>query len=355
LLGKRDGAYDFLDDDPFIDLAAPAAGLDDLAHQPVAGQAGAVVGAGPMTADSQLHQLAGPHSGQRRRRDDACMASGPNQAVRTNGRHGQRPRDHLARVRAGNRVRVAAPHILDTDAGDSVLQHRANLLEEDWGDVPVSCRPQQMNEVDLQQRICRVPAAGFAQGDLAWIEPGQRAVCLQVSVDEGCEAVLIGQAPDKLGVFGLLVGSAQAPQVSDMGTEFIDHVQARGQQRSEDVVAQRRGFDHDLWPGGRPGDHPRGRLAPRPEPGAVAGCGQQFAVVGDLLHGRYDRPQRAAGLGPDDLARPIADHTVVAQECIAMILGDGRQRRDVPLVQPIQPEGAGMPRDAAGPRQRQHP
>ncbi|WP_189938040.1 hypothetical protein [Streptomyces aurantiogriseus] len=83
-----------------------------------------------------------------------------------------------------------------------------------------------MDEVDLQQRIPRVPAAGFAHGDLAWIEPGQRAACLQMSVDEGGEAVLIEQAPDKLGVFGLLVGPAEASQVSDMGAEFIDHVQA---------------------------------------------------------------------------------------------------------------------------------
>ena len=115
LLGESGCLVGGLDDDPFVAGAAERLALDELAGQPVAGQARqGFLGQLP-AADLEFHQLAGAHSGDRgdhgRRRgaDDAGQRDGLELV------QGRGP-GHLAlSVSAVDERPVAGEHLLDAD------------------------------------------------------------------------------------------------------------------------------------------------------------------------------------------------------------------------------------------------
>ncbi|CAL9613626.1 hypothetical protein SUDANB6_05699 [Streptomyces sp. enrichment culture] len=290
------------------------------------------------------------------------MPGDPDQGIRGPVRQRQRPRDQLAGVRARGVGRVATPQVLGADLGDRLLQQRPGLGEERLVNVTVSRRPQQVLEVGCQQRILRVPPQAEALGHLEVLNPRQRLPRPQMFLDERGKPVAVPQMPRPLDVApGLALGLQLGPQVHDVRSEHVDQVQARRQQRPQDLVAQGLGLDHHLR-SGRCSGHDTGRsFTPGPETRPVPVGRQQLAVVGDVLHGGDPRPQRGAGLvSQDGAGLLVPDDAVLAQERLAVVLGDRGERGDPALVQPVQPErevvdaginGAGVVRKPAGPRQ----
>lgn len=174
LLGQADCIVDGLDDDPFLPGAAERLPLDELALQPVTGQAVAVAGDAP-AAVAQFHQLALAHAGQGGSEQEACGVGVAGEVADVALVQRQGPWRGPRVVGAGHVRGAAAPWLGGADDRDGLLDQRPGRGERSPAEPAGSRLAGQRGEADVQERVLGAPspvqagAGGGTRDRLQWL------------------------------------------------------------------------------------------------------------------------------------------------------------------------------------------
>ena len=265
------------------------------------------------------------------------------------------PRDKGRAVGGGDGRGTACPRPGEADLAEGVEDGGPGRGRDGGVELPGAGGVRQGGEADVQQRVAGRPPHGQAGLDARVAEGRQGLARIKVPAEHAVQLIQGGPggAPAAEFLVCQAILAEHLPQGHHMGSQSRGQVERRGEQRLQDLLAQRRRLV--LASGADPGDVGGSPALPGGEVAGVPVGGEQLAVAGQLDDHGGGHAQRCVVEGADDGAGGVLAAAAFDQVAVAVVLGDLPQRCDLLPGQPVHPAGRLDQPLPAGPQGQRDP